>query len=493
MALSTPSVLITHTASLASTSETTASISPSANALLLVVVSVTVAAESPSISSITSTLSGLGTWTAIGETWHDAANNSFVAAWRCKCGATPGSGTVTVNASVSFNRWVVSVIEITGENTTTPVANFKSGTGTSATPSLTLDSTPAADSCVIGVLTSQGDTNGVTEGGAYVELIDISSGGGATARQHVEYDLSPGSTTVDWSAAATTSNSFIAFEVQAAGGGGTEYNQSAAGTLTNAGTVTKATAKTFTGTLTSAGALLKATGKTVVGTLTSSGALTTVRSYVRAFGGTLTSAGTLTKNVGKSAAGALTSEGALVTSRTFLAVLEGTLTSAGTLAKTTGKLATGTLTSAGSLSRSISVFVAGTLTSAGTLAKNTGKAVAGALTSSGALVTANAYMISLAGTLTSSGALSKATGKALAGTLTSAGTINKAISKFVSGVLSSIGTLLGVLVGSSVPKLDVALSDSAVYVALATDAALTTVTLSDSDVTGVSLGDTSRG
>lgn len=193
----------------------------------------------------------------------------------------------------------------------------------------------------------------------------------------------------------------VAFSV--AKPGGTQYEQSAGGTLT------------------SSGALIKDPRKLAAGTLTSAGTLT--RSASKNAGGTLAPAGTTIKDIFKIAAGTLSLAGALETARLFVMSLSGTLTSAGTIQKDTAK------------------NQAGTLTSAGELLKTTSKAFTGALTSSGALTTIKTFVLSLSGTLTSSGALVRDTYKSLAGTLSPAGALSKLVSKLFSGTLTSSGAL----------------------------------------------------
>lgn len=220
MPISTPTVLVTSTVAVATDPFTTGSVSPTANSILLVLISATTNAGSPTIVDVTSTLSGMGTWTEIADIAHSAATKALAAAWYSIAGGSPGTGTITVDASSAFARWTVTVVEIaSGYDTSTPAINAKTGTGTSATPSLTLDSSPAASSIVMGLITSLGD-DGVTPGAAYTELVDATSGGGNAARQEIEYDTSPGSTTVDWADAGVTSNAFLAFEIKAAAAGG---------------------------------------------------------------------------------------------------------------------------------------------------------------------------------------------------------------------------------------------------------------------------------
>jgi hypothetical protein len=170
-----------------------------------------------------------------------------------------------------------------------------------------------------------------------------------TRTMGTQYEIQTTATTSTMSWTGTDANYVVigaAFK-EAAGGGGTEYDQSVGGTLTLAGTVTKATTKTFAGTLTSAGTVVKSTAKTLAGTLTTAGAVT--------------------KSTGKLLAGTLTSSGAITSSFTFLKSLEGTLTMSGALVKDVGKNVAGTLTPTGAISKAIAKSLAGTLSFIGGL------------------------------------------------------------------------------------------------------------------------------
>ncbi len=214
----------------------------------------------------------------------------------------------------------------------------------------------------------------------------------------------------------------------AAGGGGTEYTQSTAGTLGPSGAPSKRTAKTFAGALGLAGALVKSTSKALTGTMGL--------------------AGSIVKSTAKSLVGTLGLEGALASSSVFLASVAGTLGLSGTIVKATAKIADGTLNSAGALVRAVAKAMGGTLTSAGAVVKATSKIVAGALAFVGAAAGelnsgAQEYFQDVAGTLTAAGALAKSTAKSFAGTLSSAGALStlRSLSQAVGGTLALAATL----------------------------------------------------
>jgi hypothetical protein len=203
--------------------------------------------------------------------------------------------------------------------------------------------------------------------------------------------------------------------------GGTQYDQSVSGSLTSAGTVSRATSKATAGALSSAGALARQAGKSLAGSLSSAGDM--VRQTAKSLGGELSSAGALTHV------------------RTFLVAVGGTLTSAGALLKSAGKSVAGSLSSSGGVSRTAEKSLSGSLTSAGELARSTAKSLVGVLTSSGALTQVRTFLVAIAGTLTSAGALTRQTGKATAGTLTSSGDLSRLTSRAFTGVLTSSGSL----------------------------------------------------
>jgi hypothetical protein len=202
---------------------------------------------------------------------------------------------------------------------------------------------------------------------------------------------------------------------------GTEYTQSAAGSLTTGGVVKKRAGKGLAGALTSAGVIVKQTSKSLAGSLAS--------------------AGDVVKRTATSLAGSLTPAGVVAASKVALQSLAGSLSSSGALVKQTSTSLAGSLTTAGDVVKQTATGLAGSLTSAGALVKQTGKGLAGTVTPAGALASFKAALVALAGSLTTSGALVKQTGKGLAGNLTSAGDIVKETAKSLAGSLTSSGVL----------------------------------------------------
>jgi hypothetical protein len=306
---------------------------------------------------------------------------------------------------------------------------FDDNEGGSTDPSVAI--TPGTNNQLVAAFYAS-ETNSVLTA-AHNGIQDVDHGARVMGAQYV-IQTTATTSTMSWSGTDDVWIGIGASFKEAAGGGGTTYNESPGGTVTSAGTVNKSTSKTFAGTVTSAGATLKSVGKVVAGTVTSAGAI--IRSC--------------------------------------------------------GKSLSGTVTTAGTVSRAVTKSFAGTVTSAGAAIKATAKSFAGTVTSAGAIVTSFTFLKSVGGTVTSAGALVKSTGKSLAGTVTSSGSINRAISKFVSGVVSLVGSLIASLVGEEAYLLDVDLTDSVVNAATLSDSAVYAVSLSDSLVYAITLSDESR-
>jgi hypothetical protein len=137
------------------TSYTTASISPAANSLLLLFVDDSITADYAPLSVPT----GLSlTWKSIGtRAWSVAPATRRSSAWIAQCGASPGSGTITLTendmgSGTTSTGTAWAVIEIIGHHATQPVrqvqhpgTTFTNQSGPSAT-SHTIDMLAAADS-----------------------------------------------------------------------------------------------------------------------------------------------------------------------------------------------------------------------------------------------------------------------------------------------------------------------------------------------------------
>jgi hypothetical protein len=221
------------------------------------------------------------------------------------------------------------------------------------------------------------------------------------------------------------------------GAGGTQHNQSVAGTLTSAGAITRRAAKLPAGALTSAGAITKRTASAKAGTLTSSGAATKRTASTKA--GTLTSAGAVARRAGKSTAGTLNSSGT-ATKRTAT-TKAGTLTSAGAATKQTRRSVAGTLSPSATLG-SIRTFLrvaAGTLGMSGEVTKQTRSTKGGVLLSVGG-VTKQARTV-VSGVLDMAGDATKRVALSMAGAVGFVGDVTKATRKALAGVVGFVGAL----------------------------------------------------
>lgn len=205
------------------TSLTTTTISPSSNALLIAVITTIRGGGSCTHDSVVTTLSGV-TFTKQDDLESTTAFYNRISIWTAQVGSSPGSGTVTGSWSLASNRCCFAVYEITGHNTASPITQTKSGASVGYTLSLTLDSTPDTSACVFGAVLCQTNGATVSPGSNYTEEAEYSSG--ASLPKNVsegQYDVTPTSTTVDWSFSIDDSNLKdrvgIAIEIAAADAG----------------------------------------------------------------------------------------------------------------------------------------------------------------------------------------------------------------------------------------------------------------------------------
>ena len=222
-------------------------------------------------------------------------------------------------------------------------------------------------------------------------------------------------------------------------GGGTEYEQAAAGAITPAGAETRRTGtgkggalapggalsrqagKAVAGALGLAGAVVRQAGKAVAGALGLAGALGTVKTFLRSVAGVLGLAGTETRQTGTGKAGSLGL--------------------AGTETRQTGKGLAGSLGLSGAQARLTAKSLVGALGLAGAIARQAGKALAGILGLSGTLGTIKTFLRSVAGTLGLNGGLSRRAGKAAAGTLGLSGVPARLTAKSLVGALGLAGAI----------------------------------------------------
>jgi len=221
MAISNPTLLDTQTLQTADQLNS-ASISPSANALLVIVHTVLASSGSGWTDAVSDSFgANLGDWTSIGVEIDGAAT---VHMWLhyAQCGATPGSGTVSVDPS-GGTRQIMFVLEVTGHNTTSPVTQYKtySSDATPTSPEITLDSSPASGSLVLGAIGGGVGTtsSGATSGTGFTELADTRVATVGVTSCAVQYDNGSADTTCDWSLSNYGQTiTGIALEIAAASG-----------------------------------------------------------------------------------------------------------------------------------------------------------------------------------------------------------------------------------------------------------------------------------
>jgi hypothetical protein len=131
------------------------------------------------------------------------------------CPATPGSGQVQWSSNLDCNRWEAFVGFVTGAADT--ITNSGNNETATATSSVSLTSTPAASSVVIGFIASVGDLNGVVPGAGWTELFDsqtpVPPGGDTLTTLGVIYNMTPTAAAASWTDCATSSNLMIVIEV----------------------------------------------------------------------------------------------------------------------------------------------------------------------------------------------------------------------------------------------------------------------------------------
>lgn len=179
---------------------TSASISPTANSLLIITCVTGTTTGTFAFSS--TTLSGIQ---SMGMIQQSSGNERVGILW-AKLGSSPGTGTITINGfgSPGTTRAAMHVMEVVGAQR---IRQTQIGTTTSATPSITLPYTPEAASLVIGAIGLYGTT--IAAGTNFTELAENN----ANRALETEYDLTSATTSVSWSLGASTLVAMAAIEV----------------------------------------------------------------------------------------------------------------------------------------------------------------------------------------------------------------------------------------------------------------------------------------
>lgn len=210
----------THLAGVTDTNNTatiaTGSISPSANALLLVAFGL-LGASPITLDSLATTLSNVGAWTIIQVVFDDGvasgARYNRCAIAYAQITGSPGTGTITATISANNRHKILRVAEVTGHNTGTPVAQNNTNTGNGTTLTVTLPGSPGATSMVFGAIHNEANLTGITPGTDFTEIGETSLDSTNDSMLQNQYDNGGADTTCDWSNLNTAGSAGVAIEI----------------------------------------------------------------------------------------------------------------------------------------------------------------------------------------------------------------------------------------------------------------------------------------
>jgi hypothetical protein len=198
--ISTPTSLLVNGSGTDLTLYTTASVTPSASALLLLFVTNAAGVAGDNVKPTIAGTLGL-TWTEI-VTGTQLANTLRGTLWWAKTTGSPPTGTVSMTFSTTQSSCQWHITQILNADLTTPIV--QSGlfqTATTDNPAVTLASAIGSGNATLGFNVWNTST-ALPVGAGYTELSVSPSATTPTVISSVEY-LVAGSTTVDWT---TTSN-----------------------------------------------------------------------------------------------------------------------------------------------------------------------------------------------------------------------------------------------------------------------------------------------
>ena len=258
MALAATSLINSSAASASVSGFTTASISPTANSLLLLSVGGFDGTGSQDFT--VNTVSGLGlTWARKKLGIAGSTPKGDVEAWAATCGATPGSGTITVSLTIAFSGGVAwGVDQFTGEDTTTPVVagNIVASNNSSAASSVTYGSAASSSNLFwfmnVVLLGGGGNiTQAPSETPPWTALSqsqsDTTTFNGASLATQVSPDVTHLTGSSSWSGSHSWGT--IGLEISASSGG-TPHTATASLTVTPSRTANRTRAATRTASLT---------------------------------------------------------------------------------------------------------------------------------------------------------------------------------------------------------------------------------------------------
>lgn len=221
MALASPTLLAasvganpTSGGDVTATSIASGTVTPSDNALLIIVTGA-VRAGAIDLSTLVTTFTNVGTFTHYSVlATHDATRQIRLIVSVAKITGSAGTGIATVTWDQIAARRFIGIYEVaSGYDTTTPVRQSKTGTVAATSMTLTLDSTPLTPSAIIAAIISYNDSNGITGDGAYTQLSETVVGTSNYLECEVSYDKDNADTTIDWSGLTATNNAAVAIEV----------------------------------------------------------------------------------------------------------------------------------------------------------------------------------------------------------------------------------------------------------------------------------------
>lgn len=222
MAISNPALLGTASNTAASATIVSGTLSPTANALLIAAACLGASSSTDFTQSIADTFIGTGAWTQYTISASDATANRFfrTSVFVAQAGAVPLTGAITVTASANQSRKTLSVYEVTGFNTSTPVAQSITGENEATPLTLIFGGSPVATSLIFAAIGAVAETSGITPGTNFTELDEVDSTGSNNIVLETQYDNGSGTTTADWSALVNRQHVGVAIEISVAGGGG---------------------------------------------------------------------------------------------------------------------------------------------------------------------------------------------------------------------------------------------------------------------------------
>lgn len=489
----TATVLTNDKSEVSGSSKTTASISPTANRLILCAVS----------SNHASTLPNEPTVSGCSLTWVKIDSNSGgtrrITLFRA-LGASPTTGTLTISfggqnqANVHWAVVECANVDTSGTNGSGAVRQSALGTGsgTHTSTTATLAAFGNANNATFGCFEHPSGT-AVTEGSGFTELSETTTSSAITLQTEFK---NSNDTSVDWTYSSTTVVTraiaieiVYAAEIQLLNLGGTVTSAAVpvratatpkAGAITSSAVLIRAVSKRLVGSISTAAAIVRAPSKGLTGSVASAAAI--VQSASKSLAGSAFSAGSAVRFASNVFSGSIASAGAKIfaMAAAFLASIvttgsisrsgtrihsgvissastftkhvasawSGLLASAGAAQKMSARIISGGIASSGTLVRQLTALFSGILGSLSNLVAHTAKGLTGAVASAGSVSAVRVFLLTLIGTLSSAASIVRGIGLRREGNTTSSGIFSRSISKCNVGLLQTSG-----LVGKHIARL----------------------------------------